>query len=100
MYARSHSTLGQASFVRASAVQVPLAITPIGPSSPSGSGFPATRVEPYDIVLADEDGVVVVPKAAVEDVLAQCERSTAADAKVMADLGQGSTLTDAFARHR
>ena len=100
VYARSHTTLGQATFVRASAVQVPLTIEPIGSSSASGSSFPATHVEPYDIVLADEDGVVVVPKAAVEDVLAQCERGTAADAKVLADLQQGSSLGDAFARHR
>jgi 4-hydroxy-4-methyl-2-oxoglutarate aldolase len=42
-------------------------------------------VNPGDIVVADEEGVVVVPRARIDDVLAKAQARVAADAKLSLD---------------
>ncbi|RKP03011.1 hypothetical protein CXG81DRAFT_24322 [Caulochytrium protostelioides] len=60
----------------------------------------AVTVRPGDVVVGDAHGVVVLPRDRIDAVLARCAVNTAADAKVMADLQQGVSLTEAFRRHR
>lgn len=42
-------------------------------------------VNPGDIVVADEEGIVVIPRARAEDVLAKAQARVAADAKLSLD---------------
>ncbi len=42
-------------------------------------------VDPGDVVVADEEGIVVVPRARAEDVLARAQARVAADAKLGLD---------------
>jgi regulator of RNase E activity RraA len=42
-------------------------------------------VEPGDVVVADEEGIVVVPRARAEDVLARAQAKVAGDAKLSLD---------------
>jgi 4-hydroxy-4-methyl-2-oxoglutarate aldolase len=49
-------------------------------------------VNPGDVIVADEEGIVVVPRARAEDVLAKAQARVAADSKL--------SLDDWEARHR
>lgn len=64
--------------------------------------FGDVTVDPGDIICADptEQGVVVVPKDLVDKVLELCSRLTAADEKVIEDVRSGSTVQEAFKKHR
>jgi regulator of RNase E activity RraA len=42
-------------------------------------------VDPGDVVVADEEGIVVIPRARAEDVLAKAQARVAADAKLSLD---------------
>lgn len=56
-------------------------------------------VNPGDFVLADVDGVIVVPAALAEQVLVEAERLTATEVKIRAELDAGATLEQVLARH-
>lgn len=62
--------------------------------------FPAVTVHPGDFVLADEDGVVVVPQKDTEEVIQRCKRNREVDARCMADLKQGRSVAETFKEHR
>jgi 4-hydroxy-4-methyl-2-oxoglutarate aldolase len=51
-----------------------------------------------DYVLADEDGAIVVPIAALDDVLERGEAMLAQEQRIRAELGRGLTLTAALDR--
>lgn len=70
MFARGHSTLGQSPFVRPSRLQVPLTIK----VQEEVSEWPSVTVEPGDIILADEDGVVCIPLDKVEQVVGLAQK--------------------------
>ncbi|EPQ32479.1 uncharacterized protein PFL1_00673 [Pseudozyma flocculosa PF-1] len=95
VFARGHSTLGQSPFTRPSELQVPVTIR--DPTSPS---FPALTVHPGDAVLADIDGVVVVPAHLVDQVLALAAKSRDVDEKCMRDLRNGHGVQETFAKWR
>lgn len=57
------------------------------------------RVRPGDLVLADGDGVVVVPQAREEDVLAIALRTRDAELRIIAGFRAGQRLQDARAEH-
>ena len=61
-----------------------------------------TIVEPGDIVMIDpfENGVVAVPQGKVEELLELLPKLVGADEKVIADVEQGVSVQEAFAKHR
>jgi regulator of RNase E activity RraA len=77
------------------AVQVPLTISAV--SSPD---WPPVTVNPYDLVLADLDGVVVVPPAILDEVLQAAKEGKEVDEKCRMDLLQGKGVKETFAKHR
>lgn len=61
-----------------------------------------TNVEPGDIIMIDpfENGVVAVPHGKVDELLELLPKLVGADEKVIADVEAGSTVQEAFKRHR
>jgi regulator of RNase E activity RraA len=49
-----------------------------------------------DLVLADRDGVVVVPEHVAEEVIGRAERKVATENEMRADLAQGLPVAEAF----
>ncbi|MBX6312296.1 MAG: RraA family protein [Isosphaeraceae bacterium] len=56
-------------------------------------------VEPGDLVLADDDGVVVIPQAIAEQALARAEEKVRGENLVRAKLAEGMSVTEAFRRY-
>jgi regulator of RNase E activity RraA len=83
-------------------VQVPLSIEPISSHSPSSSdsSFPATEVHPFDIVIADLDGVVVVRPDYVDRVIELARKGREIDERCRRDLEEGKGVKETFKRHR
>lgn len=60
-----------------------------------------TAVAPGDVVFGDpENGVVVIPRDKVDQVIDLLPKITAADDKVKEDVLKGATVFDAFKTHR
>ncbi|KAF8844306.1 RraA-like protein [Paxillus ammoniavirescens] len=95
VFARGHSTLGQSPFVRPSAVNVPLVIEPQG-----SDAFPAVRVDTGDWIVADEDGVVCVPKDMVDKVVEIATTGRDNDARALEDIKAGKGIQASFKMHR
>ena len=83
------------------ATNVPVFCQGISPNSPGKYGkgtvgvavtLGGVHVEPGDIVVGDADGVVVVPLALAETVLARLEEVRAAEAKTVQKVAEGLTL--------
>ncbi|AEG44429.1 fumarylacetoacetate hydrolase family protein [Isoptericola variabilis] len=53
-------------------------------------------VEPGDVVVGDGDGVIVIPPALVEEVLAEAEETEAQDAWVAARVAEGESVDGLF----
>jgi 4-hydroxy-4-methyl-2-oxoglutarate aldolase len=58
------------------------------------------RVDAGDWVVGDINGVVVVPKDRVDDVIHKAEELQLQEEKVEGDIADGVTITEAFRRHR
>ena len=56
-------------------------------------------VEPGDLVLADGDGIVVVPRAVSEQALELAEAKVRGEDLVRAKLAEGMSVTEAFRRY-
>ncbi len=56
------------------------------------------KVEPGDMVLADEDGAIVVPRKVVRPVLAEAERLTRTEVEIRQELKAGLTLDQALTK--
>ena len=96
VFARSQSTLGQASFTRPSAVNVPLVIfTPDGDEV-----LPPVQVLPGDWIIADGDGVVCVPRHLEGRVAELAAKGKAIDALCMEDIKAGKGVQTSFKKHR
>lgn len=55
-----------------------------------------TQVARGDLVVGDDDGVVVIPRAAVEKVMAAAEARAAKEARIMEQLAEGQTTLELF----
>lgn len=96
VFARGRSTLGQYPFTRPSAVNVPLEIHPQG----AEGSFPAVTVQPGDFIVADEDGVVCVPKKVIHEVFETARKGREVDERCMEDIRAGLGVQAAFKAHR
>ncbi len=56
------------------------------------------RVEPGDWVVGDDDGVVVVPQAIAESVLAEAEAKAATENEIRASVREGMSPLEAYER--
>ena len=59
----------------------------------------AVRIEPGDWIVGDGDGVVVVPHAIAEDVLAEAEQKAATESEIRAAVREGMLPLDAYERY-
>ncbi|PHZ08752.1 RraA-like protein [Rhizopus microsporus ATCC 52813] len=87
VFAKSHSILPQNAFVRPSEIQVPITLS-------------AATVNPGDIIVADLDGVICIPKDMVEQVIINCEKYMAIDDQCMKALQAGHSVKETFAKYR
>jgi regulator of RNase E activity RraA len=65
-------------------------LTFVGWQQPIGCG--GVAVFPDDIVVADDDGAVVIPAALLEDVLAEAPEQERVEAWIMKEVGRGVPL--------
>lgn len=96
VFARGHSTLGQSPFTRPSEVNIPLHISP----EDGEDAFPGVEVKPGDWMVADEDGVVCVPRAMEEQVAELAQKGREVDEKCMEDIKKGLGVAASFKKHR
>jgi regulator of RNase E activity RraA len=64
-----------------------------------GAAAKRVRVEPGDFIHADEDGVLAIPAAVAEQVLAAAEALTRTEKRIRADLERGATLADTLKKY-
>ncbi|KAF9430199.1 hypothetical protein BGZ94_007904 [Podila epigama] len=93
VFAKATSIMGAGPFTRASALNVPITMQP-------NLNHPAVTIHPGDYVVADADGVVVIPKDKLAEVEAQCKRSTEVDDKCMTALKSGESIVSTFKKFR
>jgi regulator of RNase E activity RraA len=101
VFARGHSTLGQSPFTRPSEINVPLMIKPV----PNGdlikdNDFPAMTVQPGDWMVADEDGVVCVPRDLEGKVIELATKGRETDERCLADIQARKGVLVSFKLHR
>jgi regulator of RNase E activity RraA len=89
--------VGQAPFTRAAEVQVPVTVNV---DAQQRGGLPAVIVRPGDILVADDDGVVCVPKLLEQEVLRVAAQGRQVDAQCMKDIQSGIGVAESFRRHR
>lgn len=97
VFARGQSTLGQGTFVKPTAVNIPLVIPPQGVGSAT---FPPVEVKPGDWIIADEDGVVCVSQHMMNDVVRLAAVGREVDARCMQDIKAGKGVQASFLEHR
>ncbi|WVR06985.1 hypothetical protein IAU60_004022 [Kwoniella sp. DSM 27419] len=104
VFAQYHSTLGQRTFLRPSEYNVPVSI-PITPSPfhtdlISHDRIGETTVEPGDIILADIDGVVCIPRGKIAEVVRVARQGRDVDGNVRRDLAAGKGVKETMAKWR
>lgn len=85
--------MGAGPFTRASTLNAPITMQP-------NPNHPAVTIHAGDYIVADADGIVVIPKDMLAQVEAQCKKSTAIDDKCMAALKAGENLAATFKQFR
>ena len=91
VYARYRTPVQSIGRWRVTAWQVPVDMP--------GATAKRVRVHPGDFVLADVDGVIVIPARVAEDVLLEAERLTRKEVHIRRDLDRGATLKDVLKRY-
>ena len=70
------------------------------PSAEAPPEWPATTVNPSDLILADVDGVVVVPANMLDEVLQAAAEGKEVDERCMTDILAGKGVKNSFEKHR
>lgn len=91
VYARYRTPVQSIGRWKVNAWQVPVTLR--------GATTKWVKVEPGDFVLADDDGAIVIPQAAVPKVLDESERLTGVEVKLRAELAQGLSLDAALKKY-
>lgn len=93
VFAKASSSLGSNTFTRASALNVPIEFTSPEQISP-------LTIHPGDYIVADADGVVVIPPGKAEECLGICEERSKIDELTMEALNNGEEMGPTLARLR
>lgn len=93
VFAKATSALGSNTFTRASGLNVAVQFTSETQQRP-------LTIHPGDLILADLDGVVVVPVEHAEKCLEICEKRFEIDEQTMAALKEGEPMGATLARLR
>ncbi|TKX23780.1 hypothetical protein C1H76_3979 [Elsinoe australis] len=91
VFARDVGTSAPAEVVRVSEIDVPVRLQ---------SDEQDATINPGDILIADLNGVVCIPKEHAEKIVELMESQAAADEKISADIKAGKTFTEASKLHR
>lgn len=91
VFSRHTSPIESSGRMRIHEVQVPLAL--------DGALAGPVIVHPGDWVVADEDGIIVVPDQIVDEVLVACEALEEVEAAARDALLAGESIDDVFARY-
>ena len=97
LFSRGTSTVGQSFFTRVAEVQVPVTVNI---DSELHGGLAAVTVNPGDLLVADEDGVVCVSKSLEKEVLRVAFQGREVDARCLRDIRSGEGVAESFRRHR
>ena len=62
--------------------------------------FDGVAISSSDLIVADDDGVVVVPAEHADDVIEHTQRKHLAERHFAQDIANGMSATEAFARHQ
>jgi 4-hydroxy-4-methyl-2-oxoglutarate aldolase len=79
-----------------------LGVSPLKPSKdgPAELGVPVeiagVRIEPGDLIAADADGIVVVPAALADELVAAAAELDAREAEILAELAAGRTTPEIY----
>jgi len=91
VYARYRTPVQSIGRWKVTAWQVPVELP--------GATSARVKVRPGDFVLADADGVIVIPERIAADVLAEAERLTKKEARIRRELDRGASLEDVLRKH-
>ncbi|KAF9967832.1 hypothetical protein BGZ70_007979 [Mortierella alpina] len=93
VFAKATSIMGAGPFTRASALNVPITMQP-------NPDHPAVTIHPGDYIVADADGIVVIPKDLLAQVEEKCRKSVAVDDQCMEALKAGESIVATFKKYR
>jgi len=91
VYARYRTPIQSIGRWKVTACQVPVDMP--------GATSKRVRVKPGDFVLADTDGVVVIPARVAGSVLLEAERLTRKEVRIRRELDRGASLEDVLERY-
>jgi regulator of RNase E activity RraA len=91
VYARYRTPVQSIGRWKVTAWQVPVELP--------GATSARVKVRPGDFVLADTDGVIVVPEQVAAKVLAEAERLTAREVRIRRELDRGATLKEMLKKY-
>jgi regulator of RNase E activity RraA len=91
VYARYRTPVQSIGRWKVTACQVPVDMP--------GATARRVRVSPGDFVLADVDGVIVIPRRVAENVLIEAERLTKKETRIRRELNRGASLEDVLAKY-